>query len=176
MENLDFSKPGQRGPDCPMPLVEKYRPRTIADFIGLEGPKRLLKNLLKAPRPVAVLLVGPPGCGKTSLAMAFAEELPGTLHHISSQKCDVATLDRLNDLLAYYTIFSNEAQVCFTLKLFSGRPCNERIKLCAPRIVIFQITSSRGSWQCFPPARCSWLLPRALPPERYSLATTVTDR
>jgi len=34
--------------------------------------------------------------------MAFADELPGTLHHISSQKCDVAALDRLNDLCAYY--------------------------------------------------------------------------
>jgi len=51
---------------------------------------------------VAVLLVGPPGCGKTTLAMAFAEELPGTLHHLSSQKCHVAALDRLTDLLAYY--------------------------------------------------------------------------
>jgi DNA polymerase III delta prime subunit len=101
MENLDCSKPEQSGPGYPMPLVERYRPRKIADFIGLEGPKRLFQNLLKAPRPVAVLLVGPPGCGKTTLAMAFAEELPGTLHHISSQKCDVAALDRLNDLLAY---------------------------------------------------------------------------
>ncbi len=34
--------------------------------------------------------------------MAFAEELPGTLHHVSSQKCDVDALDRLNDLLGYY--------------------------------------------------------------------------
>jgi len=34
--------------------------------------------------------------------LAFAEELPGTLHHVSSQKCDVAALDRLNELLAYY--------------------------------------------------------------------------
>src|SRR5881398_2115406 len=49
-----------------------------------------------------MLLVGPPGCGKTTLGMAFAEELPGTLHHISSQKCDVAALDRLNDLCQYY--------------------------------------------------------------------------
>jgi DNA polymerase III delta prime subunit len=51
---------------------------------------------------VAVLLVGPPGCGKTTLGMAFAEELPGTLHDISSQKCDVAALDRLNDFCHYY--------------------------------------------------------------------------
>jgi hypothetical protein len=102
METLDFGEPKQNGFDYPMPLVEKYQPRRIEDFIGLEGPKKLFANLLKAPRPVAVLLVGPPGCGKTTLGMAFAHELPGTLHHISSQKCDVAALDRLSDLCAYY--------------------------------------------------------------------------
>jgi len=102
METLDFAETKQNGFDYPMPLVEKYQPRKIEDFIGLEGPKRLFSNLLKAPRPVAVLLVGPPGCGKTTLGMAFADELPGTLHHISSQKCDVAALGRLNDLCQYY--------------------------------------------------------------------------
>src|SRR2546423_8621454 len=107
METLDFGGPKQNGFDYPMPLVEKYQPRKIEDFIGLEGPKRLFANLLKAPRPVAVLLVGPPGCGKTTLDMAFADELPGTLHHISSQKCDVATLDRLSDLCQYYTVRGN---------------------------------------------------------------------
>src|SRR5436309_2115514 len=107
METLDFGEPKQNGFDYPLPLVEKYQPRKIADFIGVEGPKRLFANLLGAPRPVAVLLVGPPGCGKTTLGMAFADELPGTLHHISSQKCDVATLERLSDLCQYYTVRGN---------------------------------------------------------------------
>ena len=102
METLiNFGGPKQNGFEYPMSLTEKYQPRRIEDFIGLEGPKRLFGNLLKAPRPVAILLVGPPGSGKTSMAMAFAEQLPGTLHHISSQKCDVAALDRLNDTLCY---------------------------------------------------------------------------
>jgi len=102
METLiDFGEPKQNGFEYPMPLTEKYQPRKIEDFIGLEGPKRLFANLLKAPRQVAILLVGPPGSGKTSMAMAFAEQLPGTLHHISSQKCDVSALDRLNETLSY---------------------------------------------------------------------------
>jgi hypothetical protein len=64
METLDFGEPKQNGFDYPMPLTEKYQLRKIEDFIGLEGPKRLFANLLKAPRPVAVLLVGLLGAGR----------------------------------------------------------------------------------------------------------------
>ena len=69
METLiDFGEPKQNGFEYSMPLTVKYQPRKVEDFIGLEGPKRLFGNLLKAPRPVAILLVGPPGSGKTSMA------------------------------------------------------------------------------------------------------------
>ena len=53
--SLDFGEPRQNGFDYPMPLTEKYQPRKIDEFVGVEGPKRLFRNLLQAPRPVAVV-------------------------------------------------------------------------------------------------------------------------
>ena len=98
---FDLGQPKQNGIDFPVTLAERYQPRRIADFIGLERPKNTLTGLMQCPRPCALLFVGPPGAGKTAIAMAFAEQLPGTLHHVSAQKCDVATLDELRDRFAY---------------------------------------------------------------------------
>lgn len=44
------------------PLTEKYRPRTMAEFVGLDQPRA--------------------GTGKTTLAIAFAAEIKAQLHHI----------------------------------------------------------------------------------------------
>jgi hypothetical protein len=94
--------PEQSGLQFPTPLYEKYRPRRIDDFAGLEEAKRIFKGLIRSPRPCAFLLVGGPGVGKTSMGMALAEDLPGTLCHISSQRADVNALDALQDKFAYY--------------------------------------------------------------------------
>lgn len=98
---MGFAAPDQNGLEFPLSLAEKYAPRSIASFIGLERPKQLFANLLKNPRPCNLLLIGPPGSGKTTLALAFAEQLGGSLKHLAAQKCDVATLDKLKDQLAY---------------------------------------------------------------------------
>jgi len=92
---FDLGQPSQNGIDFPLSLAERYQPRRIPDFIGLDRPKNALTRLIASPRPCAMIFVGPPGAGKTAIAMAFAEQLPGTLHHVSAQKCDVATLDEL---------------------------------------------------------------------------------
>jgi hypothetical protein len=98
---FDLGQPKQNGIDFPVTLAERYQPRKIQDFVGLERPKQLMAGLLAKPRPCSLLFIGPPGAGKTATALAFAEELPGSLHHVSAQKCDVATLDALNDKFAY---------------------------------------------------------------------------
>ena len=77
----------------PQPLAEKYRPMRIADFVGLERPKKVLAAFLKRPTPGAWLFVGPSGVGKSSMALALAAELAGELHKIPSQKCTASAIE-----------------------------------------------------------------------------------
>ena len=79
----------------PQSLSEKYRPHRVADFIGLEKPKRIMAKFAAKPYPSAWLFVGPSGVGKTSMALALAEEIGAELHHIPSQKCNAASIEEV---------------------------------------------------------------------------------
>lgn len=81
--------------DFPQPLTDRYRPRTMAEFVGLAKPKALIAKLAARPIPSAWLFVGPSGTGKTTMAMALGEMIPAEVHHIPSQNCDLATLERV---------------------------------------------------------------------------------
>jgi len=57
------------------PLAARMRPCTLDDVLGQEhilGPGKLLRRAIEADRLGSVILYGPPGCGKTSLAEVIA--------------------------------------------------------------------------------------------------------
>jgi DNA polymerase III gamma/tau subunit len=83
----------QTGLAFPTSLSEKYRPQGIADFVGLEKPKKILAKFAAQPYPSAWLFVGPSGVGKTSMAQALCAEIHGELHHIPSQKCNAQAIE-----------------------------------------------------------------------------------
>lgn len=85
----------------PVALTERFRPRTISAFVGLDKPKRICTALAARPFESAWLFVGPSGTGKTTMALALAEMLPAEIHHIPSQECNLENIERVRRSCQY---------------------------------------------------------------------------
>lgn len=97
-----FSRDHEAAPadDASQPLAERLRPSVIGDILGqqaLLGPGAPLRRLIDAGRVPSMILWGPPGSGKTTLARAIANHVQSdfvTLSAVTSSVRDVrATVD-----------------------------------------------------------------------------------
>jgi putative ATPase len=81
------------------PLAARVRPRTLDEFVGQEhivGEGRLLRRAIEADRLFSSLIFwGPPGCGKTTLAMVIANSTASHFETISAVLAGVADLRKI---------------------------------------------------------------------------------
>ena len=74
------------------PLAERIRPATLDDFMGQRHLRARLETLYTSTRLPSLLLVGPPGCGKSTLAMLLAEHSGLPYHRVSAPETGLTAL------------------------------------------------------------------------------------
>jgi len=81
-----------------VPLAERMRPKNLNDVIGqthLLGEKGVLRQIVTNKEPVSLILWGPPGSGKTTLARIIANEVDAEFVELSAVTSGKKILIRL---------------------------------------------------------------------------------
>lgn len=82
------------------PLAVRMRPTTLDEFVGQDhiiGPGRLLRRAIEADQLSSIILWGPPGSGKTTLANIIANN---TKRHFSKLNAVTSGVKELRELIA----------------------------------------------------------------------------
>jgi putative ATPase len=88
-----FSEAAGRRLDTAAPLAQRLRPRTLDEFAGQEhviGPGRALRLAIEQDRVPSMILYGPPGSGKTTLARIVAQTTGAEFEELSAVQATVA--------------------------------------------------------------------------------------
>ena len=80
------------------PLAFRVRPKKLEEYIGQEhvlGKDKILYRTIKADRLSSLILFGPPGCGKTSLAKVISETTKYKFYKINAVTSGVAEIKKV---------------------------------------------------------------------------------
>jgi putative ATPase len=90
-----FSEAAGRRLGTSAPLAQRLRPTTLDDFVGQEhviGPGRALRLAIEQDRVPSMILYGPPGSGKTTLARIVAQTTGAEFEELSAVQATVANV------------------------------------------------------------------------------------
>ncbi|SEM69439.1 replication-associated recombination protein A [Paenibacillus sp. OV219] len=81
-------------------LADRMRPQTIDEYIGqtdIVGPGKLLRRAIEADQVSSILLYGPPGCGKTTLAHIISMRTQGEFVKLNAVEASVKDVREVID-------------------------------------------------------------------------------
>src|SRR3954462_3834700 len=98
------------------PLPERVRPKTLDDYIGQQhiiGPGKALRNAVAQNLLPSLILWGPPGVGKTSLALIIAAELKRPFYMLSAINSGVKDVREVIEKASDNNLFNQNKPVLF---------------------------------------------------------------
>jgi putative ATPase len=98
MSDLFASEPAPAVSTSSAPLAQRMRPRSLDEYTGQEhilAPGKLLRRAIEADRISSIILFGPPGTGKTTLAEIIANATESRFERLSGVESNVADLRRV---------------------------------------------------------------------------------
>ena len=105
---------------APRPLADKLRPTTLAEVVGQEhllNPHGAIGRMVAAHRLASMVLWGPPGCGKTTIARLLAEAT--SLHFEAISGPWERLFDDEADLIIHH-VDKSDTRIDF-IDLFAGK-------------------------------------------------------
>jgi putative ATPase len=99
-----------------LPLSEQLRPQSLHDIEGQEqlvGPEGLLTKIIQNKHPVSILLWGPPGCGKTTIARLYAQSFGLDYHALSPIHHGIQEIKKLLETRSHTPLFSRGPVLIF---------------------------------------------------------------
>lgn len=141
-------------PEGPMPLAAAMRPQSLDEVIGQEhitGKGTLLRRRIAAGRLGSLILYGPPGIGKTSIARAIGAGLGKEFRALNATRAGVADLRKLADeaRMKRLLIFVDEVH------RFSATQADDLLSICEEGTADFVGATTGNPYHTLPPALVS---------------------
>lgn len=98
------------------PLAERLRPVTLDDYIGqkhLVGKGAVLRNMIETGKVTSFILWGPPGVGKTTLALIVANQLKVPFYTLSAVTSGVKDVRDVIEKAKRGGFFNNHSPILF---------------------------------------------------------------
>jgi len=98
------------------PLASRMRPRTLAEYVGQQhilAEGKLLRRAVQADRFSSIILYGPPGVGKTTLANIISQETKSRFVTLSGVESSVADIRKEAENAGHHLRLYNKTTVLF---------------------------------------------------------------
>lgn len=162
MDLFSQNMPDKEKSTSAVPLAERCRPKTLSEFVGHEkiiGPGTALYESIKRNRLKSIILWGPPGVGKTTLARVISAEIKTDFISISAVTSGVADVRKTIERAEYNRKFLSKQTILFIDEIHRFNKAQQDALLHAVEdgtIILIGATTENPSFEVISPllSRC----------------------